>query len=78
MIDEVLSDLAQAISKAHDALRRELGKLRTGRAHPGMLDTIRVDYYGQTTPLSQMAYGWRARAPDAHGKALGQVANAGC
>jgi ribosome recycling factor len=55
MIDDVLSELKQAIEKAKDALRRDLGKLRTGRAHPGMLETLRVDYYGQSTPISQMA-----------------------
>jgi ribosome recycling factor len=55
MIDEVLSELKSAIEKAKDALRRELGKLRTGRAHPGMLDSLRVDYYGTSTPIGQMA-----------------------
>src|SRR5262245_43423894 len=55
MIDEVLSELKQASEKAKEALQRELGKLRTGRAHAGMLDGIRVDYYGQTTPIAQMA-----------------------
>jgi ribosome recycling factor len=55
MIDEVLSDLASAADKARDALKRDLSKLRTGRAHAGMLDSIRVDYYGQVTPLAQMA-----------------------
>ncbi len=55
MIDEVLNDLASAAEKAKDALKRELSKLRTGRAHAGMLDSIRVDYYGQVTPLAQMA-----------------------
>jgi ribosome recycling factor len=55
MIDEVLSELKQGIEKAKEALRRELGKLRTGRAHPGMLDSIKVDYYGQKTPIAQMA-----------------------
>jgi ribosome recycling factor len=55
MIDEVLADLEQAMNKALEALRRDLSKLRTGRAHPGMLDGIRVDYYGQSTPISQLA-----------------------
>src|SRR3972149_3067850 len=55
MLDEVLSELAESVAKAHEALRRDLGKIRTGRAHAGMLDSIRVDYYGQQTPLSQMA-----------------------
>jgi ribosome recycling factor len=55
MIDDVLAELKKGIENAKDALKRELAKLRTGRAHPAMLDSIRVDYYGQTTPLSQMA-----------------------
>jgi len=55
MIDEVLSELGKGIERAHAALKRDLTKIRTGRAHSSMLDGIRVDYYGQTTPLTQMA-----------------------
>src|ERR1041384_8665999 len=55
MIDEVLAELKQASEKSKEALQRELSKLRTGRAHAGMLDGVRVDYYGQMTPLAQMA-----------------------
>jgi ribosome recycling factor len=55
MIEEVFEELKDALDKAHEALRTQLSKLRTGRAHPGMLDTIRVDYYGSRTPISQMA-----------------------
>jgi ribosome recycling factor len=55
MIDEVYEELQAASDRAQDALKRELGKLRTGRAHPGMLDSIKVDYYGTKTPVSQMA-----------------------
>lgn len=55
MIEDVLSELKQGIEKAKEALRRDLGKLRTGRAHPGMLENLRVDYYGQSTPIAQMA-----------------------
>jgi ribosome recycling factor len=62
MLDDVLADLRQAIEKAKEALRRELSKLRTGRAHAGMLDTLRVDYYGSSTPISQMA---TVNAPEA-------------
>jgi ribosome recycling factor len=62
MIDEVLGELREGIEKAKEALRRELGKLRTGRAHPGMLDSLRVEYYGQSTPLAQMA---TVNAPEA-------------
>lgn len=55
MIDDVLNELRQGIEKAKEQLRREAAKLRTGRAHPSMLDSIRVEYYGQVTPLGQMA-----------------------
>jgi ribosome recycling factor len=55
MIDEVLQDLEESLDKAIAALRRELSKVRTGRAHPSILDRIRVDYYGVATPLSQMS-----------------------
>ena len=55
MIDDVLKDLQTSIGKAHEALKRDLAKLRTGRASANMLDSVRVDYYGTPTPLSQMA-----------------------
>jgi ribosome recycling factor len=55
MIDEVITELKSAVEKAKDSLKRELAKLRTGRAHAGMLDSVKVDYYGQVTPIGQMA-----------------------
>lgn len=55
MIDETLEELKDAIAKAQDSLKRELGKLRTGRASADMLESIRVDYYGSPTPINQMA-----------------------
>lgn len=55
MIDEVLGELGSEIQKAQAALKRDLAKLRTGRAHVSMLDGLRVDYYGTQTPLAQMA-----------------------
>lgn len=55
MIDEIIGDLKSSIGKSHEALKRDLSKLRTGRAHAGMLDSIRVDYYGTMTPLNQLA-----------------------
>jgi len=56
MIDEVHKDLLGSIAKAQDALKRELSKLRAGRATPSLLEGIRVDYYGAQTPLAQMAH----------------------
>jgi ribosome recycling factor len=55
MIEELFQDLRTATEKTQEALRGQLGKLRTGRAHPGMLDAVKVDYYGSKTPISQMA-----------------------
>ena len=55
MTDDVIKDLSVSITKAHEALKRDLSKLRTGRATSAMLDNIRVDYYGVPTPLNQMA-----------------------
>ena len=56
MIDDVHKELSTAISKAHDVLRRDLSKLRAGRANVSLLDGIRVDYFGTMTPLGQMAH----------------------
>jgi ribosome recycling factor len=55
MIEETLQELKTAIAKAHEALKRELSKIRTGRANPALLDSIRVDAYGAPTPISQLA-----------------------
>ncbi len=55
MIDDVMQDLNESIAKSFTALKGELSKVRTGRAHPSILDRVRVDYYGTPTPVSQMA-----------------------
>src|ERR1017187_6759863 len=56
MIQDVLKDLASSLSKAHEALKRDLTRLRAGRASPSLLDGIKADYYGTPTPLAQMAH----------------------
>src|SRR5262245_21674735 len=56
MLDDVHKELISAIAKAHDSLKRELAKLRAGRANPNLLEGVRVDYYGVATPLQQMAH----------------------
>jgi ribosome recycling factor len=56
MINDLQKELASSISKSHEALRRELTKLRAGRASSSLLDGIRADYYGTPTPLVQMAH----------------------
>jgi ribosome recycling factor len=55
MLDDIVKDLKSSSEKSIEALRRDLSKVRTGRAHPSMLDGIRIDYYGTLTPLTQMA-----------------------
>jgi ribosome recycling factor len=55
MLDDVNKELVSSIAKAHDVLRRDLAKLRAGRANASLLDGVRVDYYGTMTPLAQMA-----------------------
>jgi ribosome recycling factor len=55
MLDDVQKELVSSIAKAHDALKRDLAKLRAGRASTNLLEGIRVDYYGTLTPLTQMA-----------------------
>src|SRR2546426_10169707 len=55
MAEDVLDDLRKRINKTLDDLRRELAKVRTGRANPALLDGVRVDYYGQMSPLNNVA-----------------------
>jgi len=55
MIKETISDMKEKMDKAITSLHRELGKVRTGRASTGLLEGIKVDYYGAITPLNQMA-----------------------
>ncbi len=56
MIQDVLKDLASSLSKAHEALKRDLTRLRAGRANTSLLEGLKVDYYGTPTPLVQMAH----------------------
>lgn len=53
--DDIERGLADHIKKSIDALKQALLKIRTGRATPAMLDSVRVNYYGTATPLSQCA-----------------------
>ncbi len=55
MIKETLEELKSDVAKAHESLKRDLAKIRAGRANPGILDGVRVDYYGTPTPLKQLA-----------------------
>ena len=53
--DEILLDAEERMEKAVEHLQNQLKGLRTGRATPGLVDSIRVDYYGSPTPLKQVA-----------------------
>ena len=55
MIDELKKNAEERMQKSIEALGTNLNKIRTGRAHPSLLDNVRVDYYGSETPLSQVA-----------------------
>ncbi len=54
-LEEVLEDAGTRMTKAVEALQRDLASLRTGRATPALLENVSVDYYGVPTPLSQLA-----------------------
>jgi ribosome recycling factor len=53
--DEILLDTEERMEKAVQVLTSSLKGIRTGRANPGLVDSIRVDYYGSPTPLKQIA-----------------------
>ncbi|MCK5418622.1 MAG: ribosome recycling factor [Desulfobacterales bacterium] len=55
MIDDIYQDTKESMGKTVEALKRELQRIRTGRASLSVLDGIKVDYYGTPTPLNQMA-----------------------
>jgi ribosome recycling factor len=55
MVSDVLKDLQGSLDKGIEGFKRELLKVRTGRANLGILDGIKVDYYGTPTPLNQIA-----------------------
>ncbi len=55
MINDITSDSEDGMKKAVDSFKRDLQKIRTGRANAAMLDTIKVDYYGTPTPVNQVA-----------------------
>jgi ribosome recycling factor len=55
MIADVKKSAEQKMQKSVEALKADLGKVRTGRAHTGLLDHIVIDYYGTPTPINQVA-----------------------
>jgi ribosome recycling factor len=55
MIEELLQDARERMTKSVESTRHEFGSVRTGRATPALLDRIMVEYYGASTPLKQLA-----------------------
>jgi ribosome recycling factor len=55
VINDILKDSKTRMEKSVEALKSQLSKIRTGRAHPSLLDGIQVSYYGASTPLRQVA-----------------------
>ena len=53
--EEILFDVEERMEKAIDVLKRALAGIRTGRANPGLVDTLRVDAYGSQVPMKQLA-----------------------
>jgi ribosome recycling factor len=54
-IVDIKKTAEQKMAKSVDSFKNELHKIRTGRAHPGLLDQVQVDYYGSMVPISQVA-----------------------
>ncbi len=55
MIEEITDDAEQRMNKTIEALESAFSRIRTGRAHPGILNGLLVSYYGNDTPINQMA-----------------------
>ena len=55
LIDEIVGDAGDRMTKSLEALHTAFARIRTGRAHPSLLDGVEVDYYGVATPINQVA-----------------------
>jgi len=55
MLDQIISQIKPLMEKAIERLKEEVGKLRTGRANPAMVEGLMIDYYGAKSPLKQVA-----------------------
>jgi len=67
VIEDIKKDAQERMAKSVEALKTNLNKVRTGRAHPSLLDNISVDYYGAPTPLNQVG---NVSVPDARTLAI--------
>ena len=55
MIEDIKTEAGERMEKSLEALSHNFNKIRTGRAHPSLLDGLKVEYYGSLTPLNQVA-----------------------
>jgi len=55
MVDDIQKRTTERMQKSIESLKHELAKIRTGRAHPSLLEHVKVDYYGSEVPISQVA-----------------------
>jgi ribosome recycling factor len=55
MIEDIKADAASRMAKSVESFKHELSKIRTGRAHPSLLEQVSVEYYGSEVPVSQVA-----------------------
>ncbi len=55
MLNDVIKQSTARMQKSIEALQQEFSRVRSGRAHPSLLDHVRVPYYGNDVPLSQVA-----------------------
>ena len=55
MLDDIKKDAVSRMAKCVETFQADLKKLRTGRAHPSLIENLKVDYYGTDTPLKQVA-----------------------
>ncbi|KUJ72102.1 ribosome recycling factor [Thiomicrospira sp. WB1] len=55
MLEDIFNDASERMDKSVESLEMALAKIRTGRAHPSILDAVKVDYYGAMVPVSQVA-----------------------
>ncbi|TGL20355.1 ribosome recycling factor [Leptospira bourretii] len=54
MVDEIIKSMQSKMDKTVEALKKDFGTIRTGKANPMMVEDVRVDYYGTLTPLNQL------------------------
>ena len=77
MLEDIKKDAVERMQKCVVAFRNELKRLRTGRAHPSLLEHIRVEYYGNEVPLNQVANVALEDARTHHRHAVGEDHGAG-